>query len=80
MTWGNIDDQVANPAFGDGLQMLTDGAHMDTADEGRGRLQNGPGLHDELIQAAARLLGPEQAQFDFGLAPAGFPIVGFRRR
>jgi hypothetical protein len=80
VTGGHVNDQIADPAFADRLQMLADGLHVHAVDEGRGWLQYRPTLHDKLIQAAARSLRPQCQQFGFGRAQAGFPSVGFRRR
>jgi len=48
VTGRNVNDQIPNPPFGNRLQMLADGLHMQALNERRGGLQNVPSLGDEL--------------------------------
>jgi len=52
----NVDNQVADPALSHGLQVIANGLHLDTIDEGSIWLQHMPSLEHEFMQAAPSLL------------------------
>lgn len=47
---GNVDQQILNLPAGDRFEMIDDRFEVPTPDEGRGRLEDGPGLADEVNQ------------------------------
>ena len=49
----NVDNQVAEAAFGDSLQVLAYGLHVHALDERRGRFQHRPRLQYELMQPSS---------------------------
>lgn len=80
VTGRNVNNQIPNPSLGDRLQMPADGLQMHALDERRGWFQDVPGLGDKFIEPSAGFLRPQYPQLDFGLAQAGFPVVGVHRR
>src|ERR1035441_5653385 len=52
----NVDNQVAEAAFGDSLQVLAYGLHVHALDERRGRFEQRPRLQHELMQLSSGLL------------------------
>ena len=51
-----VDNQMAEAAFGDGLQVLAYGAHVHALDKRRCRFEQRPRLQDELMQLSSGLL------------------------
>ena len=52
----NVDNQMAEAAFGDGLQVLAYGTHVHALDERRCRFEQRPRLQHELMQLSSGLL------------------------
>ena len=58
----NVDDQVANSPFRDGLQVGADGVDVDAWHKVSARFQDGASLNHEFLKAAACLLRFQQGQ------------------
>src|ERR1035438_1428300 len=76
----NVDNQITEAAFGDGLQVLAYGAHVHALDERRCRFQQGPRLEHELMQPSSGLLRFQVKAAQHRSARRWRQVVGVGRR